>query len=474
MFVPILLVLLAGLSTATSKEICETPSQEVCESLTSQYEKYRECMERRTKRSIECDYEEEEEEETTCENCNCDSCNSCETKCSSCCENSCKSYHCCHKTCRAQCKSTSCRTSCKKKCQDRPNEGEKIITVITNSTNSGSSEHSKHNITTIIHLNNIINNTNVIDIPVILNNTNLNNITIVGGFGGQSGPVGPPGVPGRPGTPGKTVESPEENCCVTVGPRICTPQKEYPFVRCYHIRRRACGHICSAPVVHYQKHEICDKDIQQPQVELQPTQAQPPPQQPCRNQVVYVPQPRPRCAYQPNWPYVSCGNSGYQTCDGCYNHYINKANFQRCSSFCYDDGFGQGPYYRQGPFYRQGYAPVPSCLQTGTCWYPGIGSGTGGYDLAGLGGPFQAGFPFNGVGYPPNTYDYPFVIEDPANGTQPWGTVSEWNAEEPILNPYFAASSLGVKQPVSIESSVGSEHNDAEIVIVDEKTITPE
>ncbi|EFA06767.1 uncharacterized protein LOC103313601 [Tribolium castaneum] len=372
------LLLLVCLSTLI---ICTTPkkekclTQEDCENMTSEYEKYRACMERRTKRSTDC-YDEDSCDNCDCNTCSYNSCDSCSHKdscCGQCCQsNACTTTNCCHQTCRAECRSNSCRTSCKKRCLDR--------TTQTQSSSQMSHRHestSKHNITTVIHLNNVINNTNLINLPINVNNTVLNNITNEGHSGG--------------GYFGSYVQgASKEQCCTTVGPRQCVPQNDFPFMRCFHVRRQTCGSMCTAPVVHYQKHEICDNDVNL--------------QQPCRQQIVYIPQPQPRCAYQPTWPYVTCGNSQSQSCEGCYDHYIKREDLTKCSNFCYDDGYGAGPYYRQGPFYRPGFAHVPSCVQTGTCGY-----GWDGYE--GYGGA-PSGFPYM---YPPQTY--PYIIEDCENGT---------------------------------------------------------
>jgi hypothetical protein len=393
----LLLVLTIGHTFASSKsEKCATVSQEDCENMTSEYEKYRACMERRTKRSVDCD----DEDENSCDNCDCNTCSykSCDTCdnnnnncCGECCRrSSCSTYNCCHQTCRAECKSNACKTSCRRRCQDKP-------TVVESQSLIGGKTESHHNITTVIHLNNVINNTNLINLPISVNNTVLNNITSQGRYVGSFR--------------GEIRDGSNENCCLTIGPRQCVPQKEFPFVRCFHIRRKACGYVCSAPVVHYQRHEICDNNVNV--------------QQPCRQQTIYVPQPQPRCAYHQNWPYVACGNQQFQNCEGCYSHYIKRQDATRCSNFCYDDGYGAGPYYRQGPFYRPGFAHAPSCYQTGFCnAFDGYG-----YNM-GLGGGPQPGFPFM---YPPQTY--PFVIEDSGNSTNNFVQWDGPNSQESVLYP---------------------------------------
>lgn len=379
---PLSLILLSTLITFTSskKEKCEVVTQEDCENMTSEYEKYRACMERRTKRSTDCSGD-------SCDDCDCNtcsynSCNTCGSCCAQCCQSqTCTTSNCCHQTCRAECRSNSCRSSCKKRCTERA--GFLVQTSEGQSQVSHKSD-SKHNITTVIHLNNVINNTNLINLPINVNNTVFNNIT---NEGGQTGGyyVG--------GGGGHIQQQSKEGCCTTVGPRQCIPQTEYPFTRCFHLRQKTCGPMCTAPIVHYQKHEVCDSEQQQP----------------CHQQIVYVPQPQPKCAYHSTWPYVTCGNSQV-SCDGCYDHYIKREDLTKCSNYCYDDGYGAGPYYRQGPYYRPGYAHVPSCWQTGTC------------GMEGYGGP-ELGFPFE---YPPQTY--PYVIED-CEGENCTLPPIQWNVE---------------------------------------------
>ena len=420
----LLILLVVGCIICASKsEKCAPTTQEDCENMTSEYEKYRACMERRTKRSADC----YDEDETNCDKCDCNSCsyNSCDNCdnnnncCEKCCQrSSCTTSNCCHQTCRAECRSNSCRTACRKRCQDRPANIEGPPSVQTQSKTA-----SQHNITTVIHLNNVINNTNLINLPINVNNTVVNNITGQVQYGG-----------------GYTAsQTSEEKCCLIIGPRQCVPQNTFPFIRCFHIRRKTCGNICSAPVIHYQTHEICDNDVG---ANLQ---------QPCHQQTVYVPQPQPRCAYQQAWPYVSCGNQAMQTCDGCYSHYVKREDVTKCSNFCYDDGYGVGPYYRQAPFYRPGFAHAPSCYQTGMCGFDGYGYGYG-----------YEGIPDNGfpMAYPPQPY--PFVIEDCENCTFPAAGWDSPNSNEPFhqleyknLPPYFPWSN-GSDKLMKIDASVNA------------------
>lgn len=218
----------------------------------------------------------------------------------------------------------------------------KIINLIAASAKN-------HNITTVIHLKNLVNNTNVIDIPVLVNNTNINNITLEESASAitnqnssiDSGSVFQPGQPPiiqpplviqppiypppvqppiiqppvlqppvihppifqppviqqpiihqpiiHPPVIQPPVMSPpqiiqsapqQQPCCQVISPRQCEPAKEFPFMKCYHLRRRQCGTFCSAPIVHEQPHQICDE------VENSVPS--------CHQQVVYIPQPKPR------------------------------------------------------------------------------------------------------------------------------------------------------------------------------------
>lgn len=336
------------------------------------------CIRKRLKRNADCDTSEEcqgSDCSSGCGGCDCNFCehNQCESSCSSCCSRqmSCTTHHCCHRKCHAQCKSTGCRRDCRKSCTDKIRQDSQVHLV-------GSSP-GHHNITTIINLKNVVNNTNVIDMPISVNNTNINNITLQadslssGGLGGPivnypeypspppsiipqppniypPAPYPPPTypVPSHPAPIYPPIPAPIQGpqpCCHIISPRQCQPVQKFPYTRCFHLRSRKCGSFCSAPIVHEQPHQICDEE--------------PHGKESCHNQVVYIPQPQPRCWSTPSWPYINCGIQS-ANCEGCYT----KEN-SHCSSACFDDGFGAGPMYRQGPFYRSGFSPVPSCMQTG-------------------------------------------------------------------------------------------------------------
>lgn len=338
----------------------------------TEYGQYVKCIRSRMKRSLDCESSEDE-----CNGCDCNYCEThdCQSSCSNCCSrNACTTAHCCHKTCSMQCKSTSCRKSCRKDCVDKVNEKEKVI--VQHDSNVG------HNITTVIHLLNNINNTNLIDIPVTVNNTNLNNITLDGGNIAASisgGAIGGGGITGS-----------QNQCCHLIGPRQCVYIPEAPYSKCFHVRSKHCGNVCHSSTVHVQKHEICEN--------LNEAHQQPS----CREEVIYIPQPRPRCYHQQKWPYVSCGMLEAE-CGGCYAHHSTKSAYSGgCPNACFDDGYDAGPMYRQGPYYRPGYAPVPSCHQIGTCGQGGYGyqSGDGSY-----GYPLPTGYP--GPGYFPYGGAYP-------------------------------------------------------------------
>lgn len=164
--------------------------------------------------------------------------------------------------------------------------------------------------------------------------------------------------------------------------------------------------------MHAQPHQICD------QRETGPPD--------CHNQVIYIPQPQPRCAYKSEWPYVSC-NIPTTNCEGCYEHYVNNgARPSNCPSSCYGDGYNVGPYFPQAPVYPGGgFGGVGgaglSCLQLGTCQpFGGYGFPTGGG--GGIGG--IPPMPFSGAGYQPSAYENNFVVQR--------------NAEVPELSKLFS------------------------------------
>lgn len=387
----LLLILVFILITINSEVKGGDCSKKECNE--TEYRSYVECLRKRMKRSTNCDGTIVEASppcencEENCQQCDCDFCavNACSSACNSCCPNNppCTTNRCCHKTCHARCKSSSCRSECKRTCTEKVVGKNPTITI---------DEKKHHNVTTVINLHNVINNTNVLEIPIEINNTNINNITIPEQ---EESFV----LPGQ--FPSQTIQEP---CCFVVSPRQCVPTEKHPFVRCFHYRRKVCSAYCKAPIVHEQPHEICDQTSAGTS---------------CHQQIIYIPQPQPRCTYQSMWPYVNCGIQQQPFCGGCYQHYSNpyqKLPTGACSTGCYDDGFGQGPYYRQGPFYRPGFAHVPSCYQTGGCnfygygnigpnFMPNYGPQQGyGFPPPGCGGMGCFG-PFNGMGYPPNSYE---------------------------------------------------------------------
>lgn len=211
--------------------------------------------------------------------------------------------------------------------------GSGSISTSNNTVNTGI----RHNVTTVIHLNNVINNTNVIDIPINLNSTNVQNVTLTEGSPSYQinpgqvpyGPVGPSGEP----------------CCTVIGPKQCVSQ---PKPRCFHLRSQQCGPFCTTSIVHKEQEQICESMY-------------PGAPNMCKQQVMYIPQPQPRCVYQAEWPYVRCGVQKSQACAGCYEHYVDSTSSAHlgCPYQCYDDGFSNGPLYRQGPVYRPMYSHMP-------------------------------------------------------------------------------------------------------------------
>ncbi|CAG9861556.1 unnamed protein product [Phyllotreta striolata] len=371
---------------------CVTSTEE-CHS--TNYQTYVECVRKRHKRSTDCDGDCESSDcSDTCNRCDCDSCNysSCRSSCSSCCDSCCTNYvpcrthHCCHKTCHAQCSTSSCRSSCRRNCFETVKEK---TAVVVESPSANITNINRHNVTTIIHLNNVINNTNVIDVPIVVNNTNKHNITL------EAGDV-------------RTSEGLTERCCTVISPRKCVST---PEPRCFHYRSRQCGPFCTANIVHEEDQQLCESYYPGA-----------PPK--CTRQVIYIPQPQPKCSYQSVWPYVSCGIQKEQTCQGCYSHYVNpgSTNYLGCPSQCYDDGFGMGSMYRQGPVYRPWYSHTPC------------------YECLGYQNPYGAsyqGYPLYLGGYLPQQYA----------GYQP----IEQNGSIPVLNMDGGYLSLGQMGGVEIQ-----------------------
>ncbi|KAL3286188.1 hypothetical protein HHI36_000699 [Cryptolaemus montrouzieri] len=334
----------------------------------TEYKSYVACIRNRMKRSADC-YDEDEEEDCSsnqcgrsCDNCDCNECtasdcgSSCNKRCcSSCCKfNECSTNHCCHKVCHNSCRTSSCRSSCRRSCYKSVRKDSKERDVIIRERGEGGSvsnasnlisNRGAHNITTVIHLNNLINNTNLIDIPINLNNSNVNNITVENAQNGSS-----------------TIGSSSNQCCSVIEPRQCVSSSVYPYIDCFHYRRQQCGQFCTAPVVHKVAQNVCYN-----------TQTQNPT---CGQQIIYVPQPRTSCTYQPQWPYISCTNQG-SNCNGCYDYLLNPYRVQRtCGNSCYNYGMNQGALYRQGPVLNPGYSlplPINPVIPSGCAGYGGCG-----------------------------------------------------------------------------------------------------
>ncbi|KAI4468848.1 hypothetical protein MML48_2g00015863 [Holotrichia oblita] len=369
----LLLVLFASFCEALGDDCAEIEDSGIEECEETEYTSYIECVRRRTKRHAGCSQ--------SCDSCNCNTCSGseCSSHCNVCCANfeqPCQTKYCCYKTCHSQCSHQGCRDTCRRTCTDKLEGKETIVHQI----HTGSSVHAP-NITTIINLHNKINNTNIIDVPINLRTDNINNITINTSELGSNG-----------------TSSGGQRCCQVVSPRQCTPTREFPFMRCYHLRKRVCGNICQANIMHAQPHQVCDqRDVGPPD---------------CHNQVIYIPQPQPRCAYKAEWPYVSC-NIPTSNCEGCYEHYVtNSQKPTNCPSSCYDEGgYGVGPFIPQGPVYRP-FGSTPNCMQMGTCppyYGAGAGTGLGGYGFSSGGG--YDPIPLSGIGYQPSAYENNFVVQ---------------------------------------------------------------
>lgn len=334
------------------------------------YMRYVQCIRRklRLKRAADCEDNCVDTENclNTCNDCNCEYCssNTCENFCSRCCQSTtCRTSSCCHRTCHAQCRTSRCRHECKRDCTDNIEQQQQQVDVETG------------NITTIITLHTAINNTNIIDVPISINNTNVNNFTLDSSFA----------YPEYQPLPEKiivvnTTTSNNQQCCNVVGQPNCMQSPSWPFFNCSRPVTEQCGPFCTSPVVHTQPIRNCMHGN-------------------CMNQMMYIPQPRPRCIHHPIWPYISCGMPQQPFCGGCYDHYNSpfQLPFSHCSSACYDEGFGLGPYYRQGPFYRRSFGHVPSCYQMGNCYEMGYGysetSAPWGYDFPQMYPPI-ANYPF--------------------------------------------------------------------------------
>nr|CAI5824436.1 unnamed protein product [Callosobruchus analis] len=321
---------------------------------STDYRSYLGCVRNRQKRTTECQQD--------CDNCQCDSCsyNQCQTSCQPCCSSCCSNYipctthHCCHRTCHAQCDSSDCRLNCRRNCVKHVEEHNLNI-------NSSFRSGVANNVTTVIHLNNIVNSTNVIDVPITLQSKNIQNVSLhevdqqetqigVKESAGSGSGVGieKTGVSineehkiisgSATGTAG------QNSCCIVVGPKQCS--SSYPGYppKCFHLRSKQCGEFCVTNIVHREEHQVCES--------LYPGA----PNQ-CRQQIVYIPQPQPRCTYQDDWPYVRCGLRRSPSCAGCYSHYVNKdaKDYLSCPLQCFDEFPPNGPYFRQGPIYQPQY-----------------------------------------------------------------------------------------------------------------------
>lgn len=400
------------------------------------YTKYVQCIRKklkRYKRSNDCEDNCHETNNgdcyNSCNDCNCDYCSerTCESFCSQCCQSTtCTTSNCCHRTCHAQCRTARCRHECKKECVDNIEVGEQ--------QQQQQLDGSSGNITTIITLHTAINNTNIIDVPISINNTNVNNFTL------DNSLLYPDYYP-QP-LPDKVVDistgtsqSSNNNCCNVVSHGNCNPASQGQSISCNYPITQQCGPYCNSPIIHRQP---CNY----PQ---------------CSDQIMYIPQPQPRCIYHPIWPYVSCGMTQQPFCGGCYNHY-NSYPFQpppmHCSPACYDEGYGSvAPYYRHGPFYRRGFMhtpPSPACFQTGNCFQAGGATAGFGYQQQ------LANWNF---GYP-QLLNYPFyfngVIND-SDGLTPGIKVESVDSLTPAKEAVVANSTKSLEQPkIWIETKVNS------------------
>ncbi|GLV39703.1 hypothetical protein CBL_08231 [Carabus blaptoides fortunei] len=347
-------------------EGCNEPEETDCSGQT-EYNKYIECMheKRRHKRSLgctdSCEFIDCSECQNTCQP-DCPECGVCSNSCRQCCSETCTSNLCCHKTCHNQCKTSYCRTECKKECKTRISDtsSSSVINNQQNSTNLGA-----HNITTIINLQNIINNTNHIDIPIKINNTNYNNVTLQNRRSDLSSAASQFAQQQK-----LEVDAHGNRCCHVIGPKQCNKTSTFPYLKCFHYRYKKCGDFCVSDVVHMQEQQYCGNGG-------------------CHLRYIYIPEPQQRCVYQPTWPFVNCGEQNYE-----------PPSYYQPQSYLPQPGyFPPMPYIPPPP-------PISPCFQIG-CQYPPPPSIYPNYPAYPPYGMPNYGYPNYGyppVGYPPYAY----------------------------------------------------------------------
>uniref|UniRef100_A0A1L8DP10 Putative conserved secreted protein n=2 Tax=Nyssomyia neivai TaxID=330878 RepID=A0A1L8DP10_9DIPT len=239
----------------------------------------------------------------------------------------------------------NCQTGCQQLCS---NEYKSVVIQGINGDGANRIDTPMipgRNITTVIKLNNYINNTNVVNVPTNVNATHVNNIHIYTNSSRSGGRYG-------------LGYSPKGDCCLSVRPKSCHASSQ--GYRCHHKRRRTCGTQCKSRLIHGVSRRRCSSEGA------------------CEERMAYVPQPKPKCVHHRQWPYVRCGGHQESSCEGCYDHYgygydgYYGGHGPECHG-CYDDGFEYGPMYRRGPVMRPYYYHEPPCFMTGTCY--------DGYDL---------------------------------------------------------------------------------------------
>uniref|UniRef100_A0A1B0C976 Uncharacterized protein n=1 Tax=Lutzomyia longipalpis TaxID=7200 RepID=A0A1B0C976_LUTLO len=246
-----------------------------------------------------------------------------------------------YNSCLGNCQTNlNCQTGCQQLCS---NEYKSVVIQGTNGSPDNRIDTPivpGRNITTVIKLNNYINNTNVVNVPTNVNATHVNNIHIYTNSSRTGGKYG-------------LGYSQKGDCCLSVRPKSCHASSE--GYRCHHKRRRTCGSQCKSRLIHAVPRRRCSSSGS------------------CEERVAYVPQPRPRCVHQRQWPYVNCGGHRESFCEGCYDHYgygydgYYGGHGPECHG-CYDDGFEYGQMYRRGPVLRPYYYHEPPCWLTGTCY----------------------------------------------------------------------------------------------------------
>uniref|UniRef100_A0A1B0D4X0 Uncharacterized protein n=1 Tax=Phlebotomus papatasi TaxID=29031 RepID=A0A1B0D4X0_PHLPP len=263
---------LVALIRAAPPELCKEVEENEPKCEETEYEKYMKCLEdrkeRRKKRQAVCPFLQQQplpvmpvalsQQQVLPINTNCDDYRACVAGCqgNSTCIPLCPvcptqtvpsqtgsgcplEYH----TCVGNCNSNiACQTDCKRLCTNE------YRSVIIHGMNGDAENRidtpltSGRNITTVIKLNNYINNTNVVNVPTNVNATHVNNIHIYTNSSRSGGKYG-------------LGYSQKGDCCLSVQPKSCHASSQ--GYRCHHKRRRTCGHQCKSRIIHAVPRKRC-------------------------------------------------------------------------------------------------------------------------------------------------------------------------------------------------------------------------